>query len=388
MNERPRTLTRPRSGPLGHGRDADPGRHRALLLVRAVEPAGAPPPGVSARVSDTVAGHAAGRQREGRRVPARPSRQVAEGIGAGLARAAAGRQGGRRRVGSRPADRAGRLPRHPHRPRSRGAGGAAPLGSAHILATAVRELFPSAGIGFGPPDRGRLLLRLRGGPRPFTPEDLERIEAKMAEVAKRRLPVRARGRGPRRGQPPLRRRSAEAGADLRAGRRRDHQRLHRRAVHRSLPRASHPGHRPAQAFQAAPRRRGLLAGRREAADAPADLRHGLVQEGGPRRLPPPARGGAQARPSGAGAAARPLLDLRGGGPGPGAVASAGCHDQMAADPRGGGRQRRQRLRPGVHAATSPRRSCSRSRGICRSMPPTSIRRWRPAPASRRTCGIG
>ncbi len=59
--------------------------------------------------------------------------------------------------------------------------------SAHILATAVRELFPSAGIGFGPPIEDGFYYDFQVD-RPFTPEDLERIEAKMAEVAARDFP--------------------------------------------------------------------------------------------------------------------------------------------------------------------------------------------------------
>ena len=103
-------------------------------------------------------------------------------------------------------------------------------------------------------------------PRPFTPEDLEQIEARMAEVTEAGLSVRARGGGPRRGQPALRRRPAQARADQRAGR-----------TTRSSPptptvrsptsaAGPHvPEHRPAQALQAAHHRRRLLARRRRAA---------------------------------------------------------------------------------------------------------------------------
>jgi threonyl-tRNA synthetase len=59
--------------------------------------------------------------------------------------------------------------------------------SAHILATAVRELFPTAGIGFGPPIEDGFYYDFQVD-RPFTPEDLERLEAKMAEVAARDFP--------------------------------------------------------------------------------------------------------------------------------------------------------------------------------------------------------
>ncbi len=53
--------------------------------------------------------------------------------------------------------------------------------AAHIMATAVRGLFPGAGIGFGPAiDEG--FYYDFAVDRPFTPEDLEAIERKMDEV--------------------------------------------------------------------------------------------------------------------------------------------------------------------------------------------------------------
>jgi len=61
--------------------------------------------------------------------------------------------------------------------------------TAHILATAVRELFPGAGIGFGPPIEDGFYYDFEV-PRPFTPEDLEAIEKKMVEVAERDYPFR------------------------------------------------------------------------------------------------------------------------------------------------------------------------------------------------------
>ena len=55
--------------------------------------------------------------------------------------------------------------------------------TAHILATAVRELFPDAGIGFGPPIEDGFYYDFEV-PRPFTPEDLEAIEERMRDVVK------------------------------------------------------------------------------------------------------------------------------------------------------------------------------------------------------------
>jgi threonyl-tRNA synthetase len=53
--------------------------------------------------------------------------------------------------------------------------------AAHVLATAVRGLWPNAGIGFGPPIAEGFYYDF-DVEQPFTPEDLEKIEARMAEV--------------------------------------------------------------------------------------------------------------------------------------------------------------------------------------------------------------
>jgi threonyl-tRNA synthetase len=53
--------------------------------------------------------------------------------------------------------------------------------AAHVLATAVRQLFPRARIGFGPPIEDGFYYDFEV-PAPFTPEDLQRIEARMREV--------------------------------------------------------------------------------------------------------------------------------------------------------------------------------------------------------------
>ncbi len=114
------------------------------------------------------------------------SREVAQGIGAGLARAAlASRVGGQVRDLDRPLTedsdfailtdkdpQALELLRH---------------SAAHILATAVRELFPTAAIGFGPAIEDGFYYDF-GVDKPFTPEDLQRIEQKMGEVAAKDYP--------------------------------------------------------------------------------------------------------------------------------------------------------------------------------------------------------
>src|SRR5260370_1325918 len=53
--------------------------------------------------------------------------------------------------------------------------------AAHVLATAVRQLFPHAKIGFGPPIEDGFYYDFEV-PTPFGPDDLEQIEAKMREV--------------------------------------------------------------------------------------------------------------------------------------------------------------------------------------------------------------
>jgi len=53
--------------------------------------------------------------------------------------------------------------------------------AAHVLATAVVELFPEVKVAGGPPVEGGFYYDF-AKPTPFTPEDLERIEAKMREI--------------------------------------------------------------------------------------------------------------------------------------------------------------------------------------------------------------
>ncbi len=113
-------------------------------------------------------------------------RQVAESIGAGLARAAvAVKVDGEVRDLGRPISADARLVILTERDPD--ALGVLRHSAAHVLATAVRELFPTAGIGFGPAIEDGFYYDFEV-PRPFTPEDLERIEARMAEVAKADYP--------------------------------------------------------------------------------------------------------------------------------------------------------------------------------------------------------
>ena len=59
--------------------------------------------------------------------------------------------------------------------------------AAHLLAAAVLDLYPDVKLGVGPPiETGFFYEFLRD--QPFTPEDLEKIEAKMREIAARDVP--------------------------------------------------------------------------------------------------------------------------------------------------------------------------------------------------------
>jgi threonyl-tRNA synthetase len=60
--------------------------------------------------------------------------------------------------------------------------------TAHLLAYAVKELFPDAQVTIGPVIENGFYYDF-SYKRPFTPEDLEKIEKRMAELAKKDIPV-------------------------------------------------------------------------------------------------------------------------------------------------------------------------------------------------------
>ena len=63
--------------------------------------------------------------------------------------------------------------------------------TAHLLASAVKELFPEAKIGIGPVIEDGFYYDF-DRETPFTPDDLSVIENKMAEISKRAFPVERR----------------------------------------------------------------------------------------------------------------------------------------------------------------------------------------------------
>ena len=66
--------------------------------------------------------------------------------------------------------------------------------TAHLLAHAVKELFPDAQVTIGPVIEDGFYYDF-SYKRPFTPEDLEAIEKRMAEISKRDLKVERQGMG-------------------------------------------------------------------------------------------------------------------------------------------------------------------------------------------------
>ena len=114
-------------------------------------------------------------------------RAVAQSIGPGLARAAvAARIDGRIVELDRPLDASG--PFEILTDKSPDALDVLRHSAAHVLATAVRRLYPDAGIGFGPSIEDGFYYDFEV-PRPFTPEDLEKIEAGMREVVAADYPI-------------------------------------------------------------------------------------------------------------------------------------------------------------------------------------------------------
>ncbi|RKZ14688.1 threonine--tRNA ligase [bacterium] len=60
--------------------------------------------------------------------------------------------------------------------------------TAHLMAWAVSELYPGARFGFGPPVENGFYYDIQVD-EPFTEADLEKIEQKMKELAKRKVPI-------------------------------------------------------------------------------------------------------------------------------------------------------------------------------------------------------
>ena len=200
--------------------------------------------------------------------------------------------------------------------------------TSHLMAQAVFDLFPGAKYAIGPAiaDGFYYDFELPDGQH-FTDSDLERIEARMREIVAedepfvreeydfdrglelfadqpykqeiiRNVSARCRGRRGRGRGRPATARSASTRTSTPDGTRR---------VRRPVPRSARAVDRQARRVQADEGRRRVLAGRREAPDAPADLRHRVGERQGAEGVPAPARGGRAARPPQARRRARPVL---------------------------------------------------------------------------------
>ena len=163
--------------------------------------------------------------------------------------------------------------------------------AAHILATAVRELRPGAGIGFGPSIDDGFYYDFEVDA-PFTPEDLEAFEKKMAEVIdadqpfERRQVDKAEARGLFSDDPLKLERLEEFDDD-------EVITVYENGPFLDLCKGPHlPSTGKLKHFKLLSGRRCVLERRREAPDAPAHLRDGVPQEAGPGR-PPPHAGGVQ-----------------------------------------------------------------------------------------------
>jgi len=113
--------------------------------------------------------------------------EVAQSIGAGLARAAlAGK------VNGKLVDTAHRIEQDAElaivTERDKDGIDVVRHSTAHLLAYAVKELFPEAQVTIGPVIENGFYYDF-SYKRPFTPEDLERIEKRMAELSKKDIPV-------------------------------------------------------------------------------------------------------------------------------------------------------------------------------------------------------
>ena len=167
--------------------------------------------------------------------------------------------------------------------------------TAHLLAEAVRRLYPGTKIAIGPPIENGFYYDFEF-PEPIGEEALERIEEEIRKEL-------AEGRSWNREEvsaEEAKRYFAEQGEDYKVELVDTAEgpitTVHAGRVHRPLPRAAPAGLQADQGGQAdRPRRRVLARGRAQQA-ADADLRHGLLRPGGPRRVPRAARAGAAPRP--------------------------------------------------------------------------------------------
>ena len=268
--------------------------------------------------------------------------------------------------------------------------------SAHLMAEALEALYPGVRLGIGPAIETGFYydvdLSRDRPPRPLgrrPPGDRDEDDRAGADRQRLRAPRRAqgRGRGPLRDQG----RPVQAGAPGGPGGRRHHVLLAGR-LHRPLPRATHRLDEADQGRQAPDPRRRLLARRRVAPAAHADLRRQLPQAEAAGGAPRAAGARPPARPPEAGPRARAVHVLRPGRAGPPDLAPEGRPPPRDARrlPQGGAGQARLRARrhaahraagavqdvAGTTRTTATRSSRPCSRRAARPAPPASAPRRR------------
>ena len=151
--------------------------------------------------------------------------------------------------------------------------------TAHLLAQAVKELFPEAQVTIGPVIEDGFYYDFAYA-RPFTPEDLAAIEAKMLELAKKDQTVNRRVMSRDEAVKFFRNLGELYKAEIIAahpGQGRD-QSLRAGQLGRPVPRSARALHRQAQSLQAHQGGGRLLARGLAQRDAAADLRHRMGRQ--------------------------------------------------------------------------------------------------------------
>ena len=241
--------------------------------------------------------------------------------------------------------------------------------AAHLMAHAVKELWPESQLTIGPPIAEGFYYDI-DSPHVFTQEDFPLIEAKMAEISKRNLPLKRKrldkdeairffeSQGEHYKVELIRDLTAAAAAgpdqlEVDAG---PELTIYEQGNWADLlPRPARRHHRPHQAFQDPLRGRRLLARRRAQQDAAAALCDGLPDQRAARRASDAHRGSQAPRPSQAGQGTRSLqLPYRIAGRGLSASARA---DHLGRDhPLLEGAAPRARLRGDSHTTRTGRRA--------------------------------
>ena len=257
--------------------------------------------------------------------------------------------------------------------------------TAHLLAYAVKELFPDAQVTIGPVIENGFYYDF-AYKRPFTPEDLAAIEKQHGRAREEGRAGRRAAccRATRRSRTSRRigeHYKAEIIASIPAERGRS--RSTREGGFTDLCRGPHvPSHRQAQGLQADEGRRRVLARRLEATRccSASTAPPGRTKED-LRRVPAHARGGREARPPQARRAARPLPPA-GRGAGHGVLASEGLGALAAGRAVHAPRLPRQRLPGSARARRSSTARCGRRSGHWENYRRTCSRRSRRSATTR------